>query len=519
MNRRCILTLIVLISVSWYPTRSIAQALSADQLHGAWRYELLVHGSWETLGAVKVESANGALLMEAPSINLKRNTDVVDGDGSICLSDGELLDAKIEDEAWSFDFKIKRDEQFGIRRFRLHKKTPFRFEGETLSPDQRLKRFPVRLTKVNTKPTSIVILIHGVYSNSDVFSRFQTKVADRKLPGAWIVPFDWGPEPVFNASSNVGNRASVGNGMSKQAFVAAAKLKEVVGRIRENLGDEVPINIVAHSQGTIVTLAALQEGMSIDNWILLGSTLSQENISSGAFNTRLADGAKNVRGKVINFWSQADRTVSWVGGAGIGCSGLPHLIQKQERSTTGSLNIEDQEVVSVNHFGEEGWWDCDWLCEDDKRKWEKGVSKQSVYSLLHGPLTGVAPVTDAFKAIQGFASAGTRKRPWRGIFGSRNKNEHSTTFTLTKGMSNGIFFDRKQASAFEVECVVGACEFQLMSGAGNDFTDHSEAKTLKAGESAKGNYQSKEASQTIFLVAKGTGDGITKVRCTLKATK
>ena len=97
------------------------------------------------------------------------------------------------------------------------------------------------------KPDTVLILVHGVWSDQKVFEQFEKQVAETQLPGAWVVKFEWGEELIFRASDSVGARPNSVFGMSDDAFVAAAKLKEVVGRCREIVGENVPINLLTHS--------------------------------------------------------------------------------------------------------------------------------------------------------------------------------------------------------------------------------------------------------------------------------
>jgi pimeloyl-ACP methyl ester carboxylesterase len=137
------------------------------------------------------------------------------------------------------------------------------------------------ISQANQVPVAINILVHGVWSDQAVFGEFERKVVGTELAGTWTVKFDWGEDLPFQASEAVGGRAHSVTGMSDQGFVAAAKLKDVVVQLRALVGDEVPINLITHSQGSVIALCCLQEGMVVDNWILMGSPLGKTVISSG----------------------------------------------------------------------------------------------------------------------------------------------------------------------------------------------------------------------------------------------
>ena len=96
-------------------------------------------------------------------------------------------------------------------------------------------------------------------------------------------------------------------------------------------------------------------------------------------------------------------------------------------------------------------------------------------------------------------------------------------------MWNGVFFDKKNSAEFDVECINGKCFYQILSGSDEDYTKRTAPKLLKAGESVLdekyntstsglGRINSALESKTILLLIQGTGSGITKVRCRLKAT-
>ena len=52
------------------------------------------------------------------------------------------------------------------------------------------------------------------------------------------------------------------------------KLKETVARCRD-IYPKVPITILSYSQGTLISTAAIQEGMKVDNWLLMGSPMDR----------------------------------------------------------------------------------------------------------------------------------------------------------------------------------------------------------------------------------------------------
>ena len=124
----------------------------------------------------------------------------------------------------------------------------------------------------------------------------------------------------------------------------------------EQFCDE-PINIVAHSQGTLITLAALQEGMFVDGVIFMGSPIDREEAQAGTRNVRILNGVQNAKW-LVNLWSSSDNTARLKGG--IGGFGLPpSLIQG---------NIFDRKLKDIDHYGASGWWNGSWLNNTDNAR-------------------------------------------------------------------------------------------------------------------------------------------------------
>jgi pimeloyl-ACP methyl ester carboxylesterase len=168
--------------------------------------------------------------------------------------------------------------------------------------------------------------------------------------------------PTTNASDNIGDRATASSGwyksgMSIQQWQGVDKLRRVVDDLRTLIqtdpalsGEE--INIVAHSQGTLITLAALQEGLRVDNVIFMGSPMDQGIVQSRTDNTDWTLAVPNA-GHISNFWSRSDDTAGYKGG--IGAVGLP-------ANTIGiSGRTTDHQLSGVDHYGPTGWWAGNWL--------------------------------------------------------------------------------------------------------------------------------------------------------------
>ena len=250
--------------------------------------------------------------------------------------------------------------------------------------------------------TSVVILVHGIMVGgekiSGSYSRFN-EIAKKEFPNTAIIEFSWGgtfedTDGPQNGSDGVGNRKNVFVGLSSQAWEGVDKLKKIVKDTRDALDGQVKITVVSHSQGTVLTLAALQEGMRVDNWILMGSPLDEEIVIKSENDTHFDEGCKNVANVVVNFSSTNDSVARAKGG--VGCHGLPdelptlgRCVQKAGSSCKSwkmnSLRVYSIPFNKTNHTGKAGWWSLNWL--DDQ--WPNEFTRENFISLLRAD----APIT------------------------------------------------------------------------------------------------------------------------------
>jgi hypothetical protein len=91
---------------------------------------------------------------------------------------------------------------------------------------------------------------------------------------------------------------------------SAVRLKELMDACH---GLGAPVNVIAHSNGTLLTVAALLLGARLDNLLMMGSPLDCDNDRS---QTELATALRSVSGQVINFWSPQDEWAMVKGGIG-----------------------------------------------------------------------------------------------------------------------------------------------------------------------------------------------------------
>jgi len=362
---------------------------------------------------------------------------------------------------------------------------------------------------------SVVVLIHGVWSGPQTYQDFKNKIWEKELkPGTWLIEMNWaqGEEFPTHASDSVGGRANSVYGMSDDAWVGVAKLKDVVAQVRYLLGFDVPITILSHSQGTIITLAALQEGMKVDNWILMGSPLDKGIVRDGEHNTKLGVAARNVSGKVVNLWSNDDGT-AWLKG-GIGEDGLPSYIYGSPNNTV------DVMLDNVDHSGEEGWWSMYWMERPDL--WH-GFTPEGLLDLLKGGQGELVPVLPSKKAAFADLQRFARRDPHSGWYGDDNYNTFTYTFTLTPGMSNGIYFDDKDWAEYRVTVHEGQVRCRIREAQGSEFKIGSPYKRfgVSPGTPQTGEYfyrvQSRLFDATVWVVMENLASTISRATLTFTA--
>jgi pimeloyl-ACP methyl ester carboxylesterase len=70
------------------------------------------------------------------------------------------------------------------------------------------------------------------------------------------------------------------------------------------------VDVIAHSQGTLITLAALEQGADVDNLVFLGSPL----IYTGERQEDVIPALPHVRGVLYNYYAPDDLAVRFMGG-------------------------------------------------------------------------------------------------------------------------------------------------------------------------------------------------------------
>jgi hypothetical protein len=260
-------------------------------------------------------------------------------------------------------------------RYRYHPDVDLLMRTAIGRPDQ-LELFP-------GPPTAVAILIHGVWNSVDddpagFKDALRRHHHPERMQRVWFPRLYWGDEGLLQGADGPGERVEQVEGLSERAWAGVAKLKHFVSWVRERLGPDVPITVVAHSLGSVLTLAALQEGLTIDNWILMGSPLSAGNVRTADDNTHFATAASRVRGLVLNCWSPNDGVAVLKGG--VGHQGLPRAgdlsdlpldfqhegdeaLDIRDYPIGGRANVRDMRVLKSDllDFDHEEWWGHHWL--------------------------------------------------------------------------------------------------------------------------------------------------------------
>ena len=188
----------------------------------------------------------------------------------------------------------------------------------------------------------------------------------------------------MDASDSVGLRTNRFYGLSTLQWRGVDKLKLIVADIKswrthDPLLKDEPINIVAHSQGTIITLAALQEGMTVDNVIFMGSPMDQDIVRNAEENTLLKIASANAT-SITNLWSSSDDVAALKGG--IGHEGL------HSSNITG--NVGDIELAGVDHYGARGWWSGSWILNSANKTRVNDLFKKVLYGTVDASMLSSA---------------------------------------------------------------------------------------------------------------------------------
>ncbi|HEX2951808.1 MAG TPA: hypothetical protein VHV83_19915, partial [Armatimonadota bacterium] len=64
----------------------------------------------------------------------------------------------------------------------------------------------------------VIVLVHGISSGPEEYTRFKERVWEKALPDTALVEFNWSNEAFFHASGSIGERANFAVGMNNRAW-------------------------------------------------------------------------------------------------------------------------------------------------------------------------------------------------------------------------------------------------------------------------------------------------------------
>jgi hypothetical protein len=163
----------------------------------------------------------------------------------------------------------------------------------------------------------INILVHGVNTDAAWFGLVEKAMTAKS---AYVVlPFSWGDYENRKQGGHPNYAADEVIQLFKNGAFSydriyqghsAVRLKELIDACRKLVPQ---VNVIAHSNGTLLTAAALLLGARLDNYVMMGSPLDCDNSRS---QKELSTALENVSGKVYNFWSPKDEWAQLKGGIG-----------------------------------------------------------------------------------------------------------------------------------------------------------------------------------------------------------
>jgi pimeloyl-ACP methyl ester carboxylesterase len=242
-----------------------------------------------------------------------------------------------------------------------------------------------------------IILVHGVSSSGDPKDFRYAYLPMRNwlvknIPNAKVVDFDWAqgkPDSPAQASIQIGERRDPINGMSASAWRGSDLLKAVIA------AQQSPVCIIAHSQGTAVTLAALKDSKKVSCVVLMGSPLYQglvlKPLQEALSNTDVLINLASTDDTVVSLPESAKKAFA---GVAIGRAGLPDVSGagfSRMLSTfrhTRFLNLQTGPVIEsiiltgVAHSGESGWWAAGWL--DNEEAWPESFGVRDFTVAIRG---------------------------------------------------------------------------------------------------------------------------------------
>ena len=245
----------------------------------------------------------------------------------------------------------------------------------------------------------------------------------RRYPNAILVDFAWN-------DANGGVRRARPGGLSYHGWSALPKLKHVIASLQSM---DAKVTIVSSSEGALLTTAALHDGVSVENWVIIGGSIGKAAAVRDK-TTLLETAVANVRGKVINCWAGS-------GGGSLGTGGIP-TGRDSERllPLIQSGKLKDIKIADVARSSAD-WWDGAWVekLPGSFLSQEKPASSKQLADLL----------TESSAPLGGWATY--------------NKPRFDKTVALQNGVRLGLNFVNHRTARVRAQCRGGKAKLQIFA--------------------------------------------------------
>jgi hypothetical protein len=257
--------------------------------------------------------------------------------------------------------------------------------------------------------SAVLVLVHGLNSDNSAYGSFLSKVVSGEplFERVGVLQLNWGNVELFNIDAWAQTVDELAE--NRDLLCAPIELRRLVQECRELLGPDVPIHVLSHSMGTLVTRAAIHQGLELENWVLMGSPIERD-AAVGAGSTNFFTALERIGGRIVNLYSDDD---SVVGGEfsllhGIGCcAGVfdPFADCGLGEDFNCKCSQEGMCDIGIDNVGHGDWWDMDWLVQPGG-SWCGPLDASDVLGLLtHGndPRLMSSEEIEAFGELQEFA--------------------------------------------------------------------------------------------------------------------
>ena len=234
---------------------------------------------------------------------------------------------------------------------------PMRFDAGDTNLYRYVNNQPVQATDPSGK---LIIFIHGIRDTADGWMKelywgMVKYWKEHKNDVQIGVPFNWegagklflnkdGTPDAFDAQSTIANTLKR-KGDAKAVDDLMNRVKDIRALLDNNGAAKEPIFIVAHSQGTMITLAALSKGMKIDGAVFLHSTLDKD--AGKKENLSLQQAFGNVAHHIMYVYDRIDQAVTLINHFPKGSNGVPDVIKEQRKEGKVSRYVERETPDTV----------------------------------------------------------------------------------------------------------------------------------------------------------------------------